>query len=89
MLRVVCWGVGERAAASLRGLQTDRDIGRAHRRGQRRLAHEVLVDVRCGGATLGDRPHDERLPAAGVAGDEDAGGGRLVVVFALDVAARW
>ena len=61
---------------------------RAHRRGQRRLAHQERVDVRGGGAALRDRPDDERLTAPGVAGDEDAGDRRLVPVVALDVAAR-
>jgi hypothetical protein len=38
-------------------------------------------------ATLRDRPDDQGLAATGVAGDEHAGRGRLVVVAALDVAA--
>ncbi len=35
-------------------------------------AHEVLVDGSRGSTPLGDRPDDQRLPAAGIAGNEDA-----------------
>ena len=53
-----------------------------------RLPLEVLVDGRGRSAALGDRPDDERLAAAGVAGDEDARRGWSGSRLALDVAAR-
>src|SRR4051812_26495604 len=50
-------------------------------------AHEELVDAVGGAAAFADRPHDQALPAAGVAGGEDAGDAGHVVVVDDDVAA--
>src|SRR6476646_7691020 len=42
------------------------------RRGQKRRAHEELIDRARGAAAFVDLPDDERLPAAAVAGREHA-----------------
>src|SRR4051812_34200330 len=61
--------------------------GRDEGRGEQAVAHEVAVDGGGATASLGDRPHDEALAAAHVAGDEDAGNVRGPV-GAGDVAPR-
>src|SRR2546425_4392957 len=43
------------------------------RRGEPRLAHQMLIDRASGTATFGDRPDDQGLSALHVAGGEDAG----------------
>src|SRR5690349_18722364 len=77
----------ESTSVSLRGLEADRDIVGPHRGRQGGLAHEVRVDGRGGRTALRDRPHDERLPASRIARDEHAGGRRVEVALALEVAA--
>ena len=61
-----------RSHGATRGQTTQRPLGRRDRRGQGGRAGEVRVDRGRGGPALGDRPDDQRLAAAGVAGDEDA-----------------
>src|ERR1700710_1414445 len=64
-----------------------RALSRRNRGGQVGGAGEPGVDRGGGGATLGDRPDDQRLAAARVAGDEDAVDRGQVAVVARDVAA--
>ena len=51
------------------------------------MAHQVTVDAGRGGPALGDRPHDQRLPAAHIAGHEHPGHRGLEVVGAGHIAA--
>ena len=66
---------------------SQRAVGRVDGARQGGGAGEEAVDPGRGRPSLGDGPHDERLPAARVAGDEDAGDRGHVVVVALDVRA--
>src|SRR3954447_5869549 len=62
-------------------------FGRRDRRRKRRGTGEVSVHGCSRGATFRDRPHDERLAAAGIACDEHARHRRLVLAVPGDVAA--
>src|SRR6266849_7562269 len=48
---------------------------------------QVFIDSGSGFAAFGDRPYDERLAAAHVAGGEDSGNRRHIVLVGGDVAA--
>src|SRR5690606_15303857 len=65
-----------RLSAQRGDVRPDRRAGRRHRHRQVRPAAQVTVHRCRAGPALGDRPHDERLSAAGVPGDEHAGDGR-------------
>ena len=52
------------------GVGHQRAVRRVDRAGQHRAAGQVRVHPGGRGAALGDRPHDQRLPAAHVAGRE-------------------
>src|SRR5947209_14834185 len=64
----------------------DGAVGRADRAGQQIASDQMGVDPGCGGAALSDRPHDKRLSAAHVAGDEDPLFASHEVLVACDIA---
>src|SRR5687767_2878318 len=57
------------------------------RRPEVAAAHQELIDPACRLAALADRPDDQRLPAAQIAGGEDARDASHVVLVRDDVAA--
>ena len=70
--------------------EVQRDDSRHGRSARKRSGpHQEFVDRARSLAALADRPHDQRLPAAHIAGGEDLGHGRPVVLgVGLDVGAR-
>ena len=73
---------------SLRRVQANGDVPRPHRHGQRRLPHQERIDPSGRRATLGDRPHNQRLATTSIACRVDARLGRSIVIVALDETAR-